>query len=79
MGISFVTALLAVPAIALGAPAIINEAVNETKLSFKKQDQFKCMFDCLQDGIVVFKNDTIYFMNELSSKILGEITQLKSF
>ena len=37
------------------------------------------MFDALQDGIVVFQGNTITLMNDLSNRILSEVTGLKNF
>jgi hypothetical protein len=37
------------------------------------------MFDGLQEGIIVVQDEQVTFMNEISNKILSEITNLDNF
>ena len=42
----------------------------EVRLSYGVKDQFKRMFDSLQEGIVVVNDGQIEFMNDLSNKFM---------
>ena len=49
----------------------IQEAfMQEVRLSYGVKDQFKRMFDSLQEGIVVLNDGDIEFMNDLSNKFM---------
>ena len=37
------------------------------------------MFDSLQDGVIVVNNQEIHFMNDLSNKILSQLSKVSNF
>ena len=49
-------AFLLVPCFSIVSDSIIGEAIDEQKWAFKKENQYKKMFDSLQEGIVVMQN-----------------------
>ena len=55
------------------------ESLKEAKLSYTQKDEFKRMFDALQEGIIVLSDNKLDFMNDLSNKILTALSGLKSF
>jgi len=77
--IAILFTMILIPAFGLITNSIMQESIEEQKLSYYKQEQFKKMFDSLQDGIIVFQGNNITFMNDLSNRITSEITGLKSF
>ena len=48
-------------------------------LSFSVKDQFKRMFDSLQEGIVVLNMGEIEFMNDLSNKFMTFLATMYNF
>ena len=49
----------------------------EILFSFTQKNQFKKMFDSLQEGIVVLNdNGTMYFMNDFSNKFMSFLSGL---
>ena len=40
-----------------------NEAVEQFKATFKKENAFKEMFDGIQEGIIVLKKEKLHFIN----------------
>jgi len=40
-----------------------NEAIEQFKATFKKENAFKEMFDGIQEGIIVLKNEKLHFIN----------------
>ena len=74
---SMVTIIIAVVYIVILMPFFarvffnIQEAfMAEVRLSYGVKDQFKRMFDSLQEGIVVVNDGKIEFMNDLSNKFM---------
>ena len=60
--------------------AIMDEQVNEAKLSYQMRDQFRRMFNGLQEGIIVIDDGgKINFINELANKVLSELAGLRNF
>jgi len=53
------------------ASAIMQETIDESNISIAQGNKFKCMFDSLQEGIIVIQDDEVKFMNELSLKLLN--------
>lgn len=59
---------------------IQDETMTEAKLSYQQRDGYRRMFDGLQEGIIVIdENNSIGFMNELSNRVLTELSGLKNF
>ena len=59
--------------------SIIDEYLNEQKYAFNRENQFKKMFDSLQEGIIVMQKRKVYYMNDLSIKLLNHVSGLKDF
>ena len=60
--------------------AIMDEQVNEAKLSYQMRDQFRRMFNGLQEGIIVIDDGgKMNFINELANKVLSELAGLRNF
>lgn len=56
------------------------ETLTEAKLSYQQRDSYRRMFNALQEGIVVIDdNSTISFMNDLSNKVISELSNVKNF
>lgn len=51
----------------------------EAKLSYQQRDGYRRMFDGLQEGVIVVDGLNIGFMNDLSNKILTELSGMKNF
>ena len=49
--------------------------MSEVRLSFGVKDQFKRMFDSLQEGIIVLNDGEIEFMNDLSNKFMNFLSK----
>jgi len=57
----------------------MQEAIDEQRMAFSRQDGFKKMFDSLQEGIIVMKDGKLNFMNDLSNRLMAEVSGLRSF
>ena len=77
--ISVLYVCIFVPGFMLITNTINEEILAEAKLSYMNRDNFKRMFDALQEGIIVIQGDTISMMNDLSNKVLSEMTGLANF
>ena len=77
--LSLIFACLLVPFFQIVSDSIITEAFEEQKWAFKKENQYKKMFDSLQEGIIVMQNQKIHFMNDLSTKILKHVSGALNF
>jgi hypothetical protein len=51
----------------------------EAKLSYQQRDGYRRMFDGLQEGIIVIEDSNLGFMNDLSNKLLSELSEMKNF
>jgi sensor histidine kinase regulating citrate/malate metabolism len=51
----------------------------EVRLSYSVKDQFKRMFDSLQEGIVVLNDGEIEYMNDLSNKFMAILSGMYDF
>lgn len=58
---------------------INDEILAEAKLSYMDRDNFKKMFDALQEGIIVLHGNAITMMNDLSNRVLSEVTGYANF
>ena len=56
---------------------IHEEQDNEVKLNASNVNQFKKIYDSLQEGIMVLSDGKLEFFNELSTNILNEVTDMK--
>ena len=77
--ISVLYVCIFVPGFMLITNTINEEILAEAKLSYMNRDNFKRMFDALQEGIIVLQGDSITMMNDLSNKVLSEMTGLVNF
>ena len=77
--ISFICACVLAPAMVYFSKAIIQEQMNEAKLSYIERDSYRQLFDALQEGIIVVQDDQIMFMNALANRILTSMTKFKNF
>ena len=58
----------------------MQEALVEAKLSFMERDDYRKMFNALQEGIVVIEDQTtITFMNDLSNKVFSKLANMTNF
>ena len=48
-------------------------------MTFLQRDQYRKMFNGLQEGILVIDNGIIDFANDLADKVLSKLTGVKSF
>ena len=53
--------------------------MNKVRLNFGVKDQFKIMFDSLQEGIVVLNDGKIEFMNDLSNKFMTFLSGMSDY
>jgi hypothetical protein len=59
---------------------IQDETIFEAKLSYQQRDGYRRMFDGLQEGIIVIDNNNdVGFMNELSNRVMSEMSGLTNF
>lgn len=77
--ISIVFTVIMIPAFGYISSAIQNETLMEAKLSYQQRDGYRRMFDGLQEGVIVIDGAAIGFMNDLSNKLLTELSGLKNF
>ena len=77
--ISFICSCILAPAMVYFSKAIIQEQMNEAKLSYIERDSYRQLFDALQEGIIVVQDDQIMFMNALANRILTSMTRFKNF
>jgi hypothetical protein len=77
--IALVFAIIMVPKFNQINTAIVNESITEAKLSYEERDSYKRMFDGLQEGIIVSKDNNVTFMNDLANKVLSHLTDHKNF
>ena len=47
-------------------------------MSFLQRDQYRKMFNGLQEGIIVIDDGVIDFCNELANKVLSKLAGVKS-
>ena len=67
------------PALGYFAKAIINQTINEAKLSYIERDSYKQLFDALLEGILVVQDNQITFMNMLANQIISDVTTMSNF
>ena len=79
ISIAMIYVCILVPTFDHVSASIQNESQNEAKLTYGQKNEFKKMFDALQEGIIVVDKDRIDFMNTLSDKVLSFLSGLKSF
>lgn len=77
--IAFIFAIIMIPAFNNINVAILNETLDEAKLSYIERDSYKQLFDCLQEGIIVCQGSHVVFMNDLSNKVMSFLTNHKNF
>jgi hypothetical protein len=77
--ISFIYIIIMIPKYIQINDTIVNESIQEAKESYQERDTYKKMFDGLQEGVIVFKNCEVTFMNELSNKVLSHLADLKNY
>ena len=78
--IAIVYTIVLVLAFGFISQSIMDEQVNEAKLSYQMRDQFRRMFNGLQEGIIVIDDKgKMNFINELANKVLSELAGLKNF
>ena len=63
-----------VPAFGYISAGIQNELIEEVRTSYYERDGFRRIIDALQEGIIVFQNDEIVQMNELSKKVMSHLS-----
>ena len=79
LSISVVYTLILVPSFVFIIDALLNETIDEAKISYAQRNQFKWMFDSLQEGVIVIAEKEITFINDLANKLLSEVSHLKNF
>lgn len=77
--IGIIYGLVTVIAFKYISKGIEEENLNEAKLFFSQKDQFRRMFNGLQEGIILLNDSKINFMNELSNRVFSELSGLKNF
>ena len=77
--IGVVYSCVLVPIFMMLSKAISNESLEEAQMLYREQDLYKRMFDSLQEGIIVMQDGKATFMNELSNRILSNLTGSKNF
>lgn len=77
--ISIVFVCVMVPAFVFITNTINEEILGEAKASYMDRDNFKRMFDALQEGIIVLQGNSITMMNDLSNRVLSEMTGMTDF
>jgi hypothetical protein len=68
-----------IPSFGYISSQIQNETIMEAKLSYQQRDGYRRMFDGLQEGVIVVESVNIRFMNDLSNKLLTELSGMKNF
>jgi PAS domain-containing protein len=78
--IAIIYTLIMIPTFGYISNSILNETLTEAKLSFQQRDSYRRMFNSLQEGVIVIDDEeSITFMNELSNKVLSELSAVKNF
>jgi len=80
IAIAIIYTLILIPIFGKITNNIINETLAEAKISFQQRNDYRKMFNALQEGIIVIEgNSTISFMNELSNKVFSELSNMSNF
>ena len=79
MTISVLYVCILVPGFILITNTINEEIIAEARESYMDRDNFKRMFDALQEGIIVLQGNSINMMNDLSNRVLSEMTNMHDF
>ena len=77
--IAILFTIILIPAFGYLTDAIMQEAINEMKINYQQKDNFRKMFDSLQEGIILIQAGKITFMNDLSNKLLSTVCKLNNF
>lgn len=77
--IAIVYTSLMIPIFGTISSKVADDCIDEAKLSYQQRDGYRKMFDALQEGIIVVQDMKVSFMNELSNKVLSELTNLDNF
>ena len=68
------------PGLFISRKKILALNVKETVFQeLKRSQEIQHMFDSIQDGVIVFQNDKLHFMNELSNQILSQLSKVADF
>lgn len=69
--IAVVYTLVLIPAFLYVVNCINSEYLEEANLAFMERNNYKKMFDALQEGIIVTQGPDIVLMNDLSNKLMS--------
>jgi len=79
LALSIIYVILLVPLFVWITQNIRDEHTKESKIAYTEKVVYKKMFDGLQEGVVVLQGEELSFMNDLSNRVLSELTGLKNF
>ena len=79
LGVSLIFTLFFIPAFNEVSNTILEEVMIEQELSMRKDNHYKKMFNSLQEGIIVISKEKLVLMNELSQKLINNVSGLKNF
>ena len=77
LDISFITVLVVF--FGKTGEVVFQDVVQEQTKSMKEREIFDRMLDGLQQGVVVIQDDKIDFMNDLSNKVISQVTDEENF
>ena len=79
LAIAIIFSIIMIPAFGYIIHGIQSELSEEIRESYYQRDGFRRMFDALQEGILVFQEGKIVFMNDLSNKVLSYLADVDNF